>query len=64
MYKINIVYYNKYHRSVKPLVTDEEFRITEEIVHKFGAQNGLGEKLQSSLEERAKNTENWVCAAL
>ncbi|KAB7506160.1 Carnitine O-acetyltransferase [Armadillidium nasatum] len=50
----------KYLKSVKPLVTDEEFRITEEIVNKFGAQNGLGEKLQSSLEERAKISENWL----
>lgn len=48
------------HRTVQPLVTDEEFQVTEEIVKRFGSSNGIGAKLQSLLENRAKATENWV----
>lgn len=45
---------------MKPLVTEEEFKVTEEIVAKFGAQHGLGQTLQTHLENKANNSENWV----
>ncbi|KAK7066058.1 hypothetical protein SK128_011121 [Halocaridina rubra] len=51
---------NKYLRTVKPLVTDDEFRVTEEIVNKFKAPEGIGPKLQVRLEQRAKARENWL----
>ncbi|XP_046403025.1 carnitine O-acetyltransferase-like isoform X2 [Ischnura elegans] len=50
---------DKYLRTVKPLITDEEFKITSNVVAKFGAPGGVGEKLQSLLEKRAKSTTNW-----
>lgn len=47
-------------RTVKPLVTEEEYMVTEEIVKKFGSIDGIGQKLQQKLQERKNNTENWV----
>ncbi|XP_068244229.1 carnitine O-acetyltransferase-like isoform X1 [Palaemon carinicauda] len=51
---------NKYLKTVKPLVTDEEFRLTEELVKKFKSSDGVGPKLQQSLLERAKTKDNWL----
>ncbi|CAL4074526.1 unnamed protein product, partial [Meganyctiphanes norvegica] len=51
---------NKYLKSIKPVVTEEEFMMTEEIVTKFAAPGGVGKKLQSILEKRAANTDNWL----
>ncbi|XP_069194964.1 carnitine O-acetyltransferase isoform X1 [Procambarus clarkii] len=51
---------NKYLRTVKPLVTNEEFQITEDIVKKFSAPEGVGVQLQKKLLERARTTENWL----
>lgn len=48
----------KYLESVKPFANEEEYKKTEEIVQKF--QNGLGEKLQQKLLERAKGKRNWL----
>ncbi|XP_067001484.2 carnitine O-acetyltransferase isoform X2 [Anabrus simplex] len=50
----------KYLRTVKPLITDDEFCITQDIVKNFGSPGGVGEKLQKLLEERAKTTDNWL----
>ncbi|XP_042207020.1 carnitine O-acetyltransferase-like isoform X2 [Homarus americanus] len=51
---------NRYLKTVKPLVTDEEFQLTEQIVKKFVAPEGIGSKLQKKLLERAKSTDNWL----
>lgn len=51
---------NKYLKTVKPLVTDEEFHLTEEIVKKFGASEGIAHRLQNKLINRAEATENWL----
>ncbi|XP_071441839.1 carnitine O-acetyltransferase-like [Hetaerina americana] len=51
---------DKYLRSVRPLITDEEFKITTSVVSKFGAPGGVGEKLQSLLEKKAQSTNNWL----
>lgn len=45
-------------RTVKPLVTEEEYRKHCEVMYKF--INGEGPKLQKLLEERAKKTNNWL----
>lgn len=50
----------KYLKSVKPLVNDEEYLQTETLVREFGSSGGIGEKLQRLLEERSKNKENWL----
>lgn len=51
---------DKYLRTVRPLVTDEEFNITKALVSSFGAPGGIGEKLQSLLEKKYQSTENWL----
>uniref|UniRef100_A0A8C3YBG5 Peroxisomal carnitine O-octanoyltransferase n=1 Tax=Catagonus wagneri TaxID=51154 RepID=A0A8C3YBG5_9CETA len=48
----------KYLESVKPFANEEEYKRTEAIVQKF--QNGIGEKLQKKLLERAKEKRNWL----
>uniref|UniRef100_A0AAA9SDI4 Peroxisomal carnitine O-octanoyltransferase n=1 Tax=Bos taurus TaxID=9913 RepID=A0AAA9SDI4_BOVIN len=48
----------KYLESVKPFANEEEYKNTEAIVWKF--QNGIGEKLQQKLLQRAKGRRNWL----
>ncbi|XP_020843150.1 peroxisomal carnitine O-octanoyltransferase isoform X1 [Phascolarctos cinereus] len=48
----------KYLDAVKPFANEEEYKQTEEIVEKF--KNGIGEKLQQKLLERAKGKRNWL----
>ena len=50
----------KYLKAVRPIVNDEEFKKTSRVVEEFGMANGIGEKLQKALEERAKTHDNWV----
>ncbi|XP_049831480.1 carnitine O-acetyltransferase-like [Schistocerca gregaria] len=50
----------KYLRSVKPLITAEEYSVTEDLVKNFVAKGGIGEKLQNLLLQKAKSTENWL----
>ena len=50
----------KYLRAVQPLVSDEEFKRTCRVVEEFGMRNGIGEKLQKALEDRARTRDSWV----
>jgi len=47
-------------KAMRPLVNDDEYRKTLVAVEEFGEPNGVGEKLQRKLEERAKTQDNWV----
>lgn len=47
-------------RTVKPFVSADEYRETENLAKNFSSAGSIGEKLQKLLEERAANTENWV----
>ncbi|PVD21630.1 hypothetical protein C0Q70_17429 [Pomacea canaliculata] len=49
---------DKYLRSVRPLVTDEEFKTTQKIVQKF--LKSPGPELQAFLEKKAANETNWL----
>ncbi|CAJ1067374.1 choline O-acetyltransferase [Xyrichtys novacula] len=49
-----------YLRCMKHLLTEEQFKKTQKVVEQFGAPGGVGEQLQSKLEERRKNKANWV----
>lgn len=49
---------NRYLESVEPLVTEEEYKKTEEIVKGF--ENGIGIELQKKLKLRASEEKNWV----
>lgn len=48
------------HRTVQPLLSLDEYKVTETLVHEFKKDGGIGQKLQDYLVERAKNHENWV----
>ena len=49
-----------YLRTLRPLLTEEQYQETRKIVTQFGAPGGPGELLQSRLLERSKNKANWV----
>ncbi|XP_053188592.1 choline O-acetyltransferase [Scomber japonicus] len=49
-----------YLKCMKHLLTDEQFNKTQNIVKQFGAPGGVGEQLQSKLEERRESKANWV----
>ena len=51
----------KYLKAMQPLVNNDEYQKTLLAVKEFGKPNGIGEKLQRKLEERAKTHDNWVC---
>ncbi|XP_061179738.1 peroxisomal carnitine O-octanoyltransferase-like [Saccostrea echinata] len=48
----------RYLESVKPHVTDEEYRQTEFIVQQFAS--GVGKELHKKLAEKARNERNWL----
>lgn len=50
----------RYLRSLKPLLTDEEHKNTERIVNEFISNAGLGPQLHAKLLERYQNTDNWM----
>lgn len=50
----------KYLRCVMPIVSDEAYRKTEQLVRQFGAPGGVGEKLQRILVQAAEEKDNWV----
>lgn len=50
----------KYLKSVVPFLSDLELKRTTELVKDFGKNGGVGEKLQTLLMAKAKNTENWL----
>lgn len=54
----------KYLRTVKPLLSSEDFQKTTKIVKKFGMDSELGPKLQGLLENRANSMDNWVKTAI
>lgn len=51
---------SKYLRTVQPLLSLDEYKVTETLVHEFKKDGGIGQKLQDYLVERAKNHENWL----
>lgn len=50
----------KYLRSVKAVASPEEYTTTEKAVKEFVSPNGVGQKLQDRLLQRAKSTDNWI----
>jgi len=51
---------DKYLKSVRPLVDDEDFDQTQSVVEVFSRKGGHGEKLQSQLVKRSAREENWL----
>lgn len=54
--------FEKYLKSVRPLVNDEEFENTKKVVADFLKPGGIGEKLHERLLNRSKNPDviNWL----
>ncbi|XP_015112385.1 carnitine O-acetyltransferase [Diachasma alloeum] len=50
----------RYLRSLKPLLNDQEYSKTEKIVQDFISECGLGPKLQKKLLERYEKTDSWM----
>ncbi|GBP40317.1 Carnitine O-acetyltransferase [Eumeta japonica] len=50
----------KYLNTVRPHLNDEEFAVTVKLVEDFQVDGGVGSKLQSLLEKRAREKENWL----
>ena len=50
----------RYLNSVRPLLTPEEYAHTAGVVADFQAAGGVGESLQSVLEEKARTERNWM----
>lgn len=49
-----------YLRALQPIVSEEEWAATKQLVDEFRSPGGVGERLQKGLERRARKTENWV----
>lgn len=50
----------RYLRSLRPVLTNDEYVRTRNAVDVFRRQGGVGEKLQSALLERAEELPNWL----
>jgi hypothetical protein len=50
----------KYLRCITPIVSEENYKITEALVKDFIKPGGLGEKLQNILKKINEEKDNWV----
>ncbi|CAM4714568.1 unnamed protein product [Leuciscus chuanchicus] len=50
----------RYMASLEPLISEEEMAHTQQLMKEFLQPGGVGERLQKSLERRARKTENWL----
>ena len=51
---------DKYLKAIRPLVDEEDFEYTEDLVKNFSKPKGDGEVLQNLLLEKMKTEKNWV----
>ena len=51
---------DKYLLAIKPLVDEEDYEYTKDLVKDFLKPNGDGEVLHNKLLQRAKTEKNWV----
>lgn len=50
----------RYLAALEPLISAEEMVHTRKLVQEFQLPGGVGDRLQKSLERKARKTENWV----
>ena len=51
---------DRYLKALQPIVSEEEWAQTKQLVEEFQTAGGVGERLQKGLERRARKMENWV----
>ncbi|ELW61982.1 Carnitine O-acetyltransferase [Tupaia chinensis] len=49
-----------YLRALRPIVSEEEWAHTKQLVDEFRTAGGVGDRLQKGLERRARKSENWL----
>ncbi|ELK07262.1 Carnitine O-acetyltransferase [Pteropus alecto] len=49
-----------YLKALQPIISEEEWVQTKQLVEEFQTAGGVGERLQKGLERRAKKMENWL----
>ncbi|XP_047426132.1 carnitine O-acetyltransferase [Mugil cephalus] len=50
----------RYITALEPIVEVDELKHTKELLDEFKKAGGIGDRLQSGLEKRASNTDNWL----
>lgn len=51
---------DKYIKTVTPFLSEDELKNTKNLLNEFKSENGIGEKLQKLLLQKANNEENWL----
>ena len=51
---------NKYVTALEPILFDSEYAQTKRVVADFMKPGGVGEKLQSKLEQKASTSDSWL----
>lgn len=50
----------RYLLSIQPLLSKEDYEISKKVVDDFGKPQGVGQRLQMALVNRAKKLDNWL----